>query len=446
MWGYSQLQRRGKALPIDEFTAEDSRTTFDDWIPILERAANWNNWTPEESLMQLAGHLRGRALQEWKLLDLKDKVTYEKAVKALKERLDPGNQSLAALDFRHASQKSSEAVSDFIQRLEKLFQTAFGRENLSTETRDMLLYGQLQEGLSYTLMESPSVSGVQGYKELCVAAKKEEKRLAQLRKKQQYLKSDRLPTSSYKGSSQGSPSGSYDKPGGNWNKSKSYSKQRCYLCNSPNHLARDCQPRKSESQGKRANSQKDNKMIRTRSQLDGERESRCAVVKVEGVPVTGLIDTGSDITIIRGDMLYHIISTAGLESSMIRPAKQTACTYDQKPITLDGEMEVNISFGEKMFCTTVYIKFVAPDKLLLSEAVCHRLGIVTYHPEVQAVQRCLADTASSSDCIERNTLLPGRAKQETESKIYSGPVDSEVVEQQTVSEDLTLEDRYYSVY
>ena len=28
-------------------------------------------------------------------------------------------------------------------------------------TREMLLYGQLQEGLLYTLMESPSVSGAQ---------------------------------------------------------------------------------------------------------------------------------------------------------------------------------------------------------------------------------------------------------------------------------------------
>ena len=34
------------------------------------------------------------------------------------------------------------------------------------------------------------MSGVQGYKELCVAAKKEEKRLIELEKKQHYLKSD----------------------------------------------------------------------------------------------------------------------------------------------------------------------------------------------------------------------------------------------------------------
>ena len=38
---------------------------FDDWISTLERAAAWNNWSEEEKLMQLAGHLRSKALQEW---------------------------------------------------------------------------------------------------------------------------------------------------------------------------------------------------------------------------------------------------------------------------------------------------------------------------------------------------------------------------------------------
>ena len=56
----------------------------------------------------------------------------------------------------------------------------------------MLLYGQLQEGLLYSLMESPTVSGAQNYKELCLAAKREERRLAELKKKQQYLKGERL--------------------------------------------------------------------------------------------------------------------------------------------------------------------------------------------------------------------------------------------------------------
>ena len=102
--------------------------------------------------------------------------------------------------------------------------------------------------------------------------------------------------------------------------------------------------------------------------------------------MTGIIDTGSDITIIRGDLFYHIIETAGLEESSPKPADLKACTYDQKPINLDGQLDLHISFGERVICTTVYDKLVAPDQLLLSEAVCCKLDIVSYHPSVQSVQ------------------------------------------------------------
>jgi len=56
------MHQRGKAPPINKFTAEDKCITFDDWLPILESAATCNGWSKEESLMQLAGHIRGRAL------------------------------------------------------------------------------------------------------------------------------------------------------------------------------------------------------------------------------------------------------------------------------------------------------------------------------------------------------------------------------------------------
>ena len=100
------------------------------------------------------------------------------------------------------------------------------------------------------------------------------------------------------------------------------------MYDSPNHSARDCHAHKTESQGEKTGAQekKDNKMKRTRSYTGNGRESRYVEVKIEGVPVTGLIDTGSDITIVRGDLLYHIMSTAGLEASKIRSADQRACT------------------------------------------------------------------------------------------------------------------------
>ena len=50
---------------------------------------------------------------------------------------------------------------------------------------------------------------------------------------------------------------------------------------------------------------------------------------------------------------------------------------------------MKIKFGEKVVSTTVYVKLVTPDQLLLSETVCYFLGIVSYHPNVQFVERCL---------------------------------------------------------
>ena len=53
---------------------------------------------------------------------------------------------------------------------------------MSTETRNVLLYGQLQSGLTLELSKAPAVSGTRNYDELCIAAKNEEKRLAELGK------------------------------------------------------------------------------------------------------------------------------------------------------------------------------------------------------------------------------------------------------------------------
>ena len=63
---------------------------------------------------------------------------------------------------------------------------AYGHDSMSTETRDALLFGQLQEGLKYGLMESPAVSGATSYQSLCIAAKSEERRRAALKKRKQY--------------------------------------------------------------------------------------------------------------------------------------------------------------------------------------------------------------------------------------------------------------------
>ena len=106
--------RRGKAPPVESFTGEESSVHWDDWLPTLERAATWNNWSEQEKLIKLAGHLRGRAQREWDIMAEGSKTSFSAAVKTLQARLDSGSRVVAAQDFRHLSQQATETVADFI--------------------------------------------------------------------------------------------------------------------------------------------------------------------------------------------------------------------------------------------------------------------------------------------------------------------------------------------
>lgn len=109
--------RRGKAPPIEPFTGKGVDMVFEEWLPSFA----WNGWGEAEKLTQLAEHLRGKALQEWSLLNVADKAVYKNATTVLKDRLDPSRKALAVQDFRHLAQKQKEPVADFILRLEQTF-------------------------------------------------------------------------------------------------------------------------------------------------------------------------------------------------------------------------------------------------------------------------------------------------------------------------------------
>ena len=112
----------------------------------------------------------------------------------LRSCLDCGNRALAAQDVRHADQCEAEPVAGFIRCLKCTFRTAYGQDHMSLESKGMLLYWQLQEGMQLQLMMAPAVSGAKSYQESIIAAKNEKKRLADLNKKQEYTCS--IPQSS----------------------------------------------------------------------------------------------------------------------------------------------------------------------------------------------------------------------------------------------------------
>ena len=70
-----------------------------EWLPSLRRAADWNEWSNEETFIQLARHLKGRALQGWELLDDEYSHDWREAVKILQNRLEHGQYSMAAQEF-----------------------------------------------------------------------------------------------------------------------------------------------------------------------------------------------------------------------------------------------------------------------------------------------------------------------------------------------------------
>ena len=57
-------------------------------------------------------------------------------------------------------------------------------------------------------------------------------------------------------------------------------------------------------------------------------------------------------------------------------------TYNGRPFTLHGRMDLDVNFEGLTMQTPVYIKLDAAEPLLLSEGVCRQLKILSYHPEV----------------------------------------------------------------
>ena len=391
--------RRGKAPPVQQFTGDNSDELLDDWLPTLERAGAWNAWSQEELLMQMAGHLRGRALQEWNLLTQEERSSWGTAVEALKSRLEPRDRALAAQDFRHATQRKSETVADYVRRMERAFQLAYGRDGMLRETRQMILFTQLQEGLLYRLVESPAVSGAKSYTELCLAAKNEERRQAELEKRREYSRDSQ--------SAPQSPAQNHNKP--------TPGQRRCYNCGEPGHLASNCpNPPSSDGKGSHRNrgvhssdttppntsdpvtdplsllfsDESDEEKCRQVTVEDKGSRSICAPLQVEGVPAYGLVDTGADITIIGPRLFKKVAAVSRLKKKDFKPADKTPHGYDGRSFELHGRMQLTLSFDGQEMKTMVYIKMDVEDQLLLSEGVCRQLGIVKYHPNVEVWRGC----------------------------------------------------------
>ena len=83
---------------------------------------------------------------------------------------------------------------------------------------------------------------------------------------------------------------------------------------------------------------------------------KCARVDIQGVPAYGVIDSGSDVTIIGGELFRRVAVVAKLRRKDLMPPDNPPRNYDQRPFKLHGRVDLTISFGGRMLTTPVYIK------------------------------------------------------------------------------------------
>ncbi len=176
-------------------------------------------------------------------------------------------------------------------------------------------------------MKSPGVSGAQKYQELCLAARQEEKRVAEL-KRRSSPRSNSSPQTHKRPGDQQPPATKTQQ------QTPSSMGRKCYLCNSPNHLARQCKERKQESRppatyykppGAKCVQSEENDETTPLEQAEddphqylysSDEEGAVKLVRVEdrgskpclasvnvhGVPAVGIVDTGADICIMGAEL------------------------------------------------------------------------------------------------------------------------------------------------
>ena len=126
----------------------------------------------------------------------------------------------------------------------------------------------------------------------------------------------------------------------------------------------------------------DDPEIRQVRLTDRGSKPQYADVQVQGVPARGVINTGSDITIMGGELFRHVATVARLRKSQFRKADKIPKTYDGRTFTLDGMMDLDLSFNRVTMKAPIYIRAFATEQLLLGEGACRQLQIITYHPDV----------------------------------------------------------------
>ena len=241
---------------------------------------------------------------------------------------------------------------------------------MSQETGNVLLHGQLQDGLRYEIMKAPAVSGAQSYNELCLASQNEEKQLLELKKRLQYPQHSTPHFVLHKELMHPMVLRGEGHVMHNHLRREMIVKAKSATSG---HLQWNCKlknwkpestlpPRQPADQGTMVNSDRGQAktpqhedphafllfwILRKKKTVslvrvhDEGSKSQTALVEIAGVPAYGIVDTGADITVMGPKLLKKVAMFAKLKNRQFNEPDK------------DGQLDLDVNFDDKMINTPI---------------------------------------------------------------------------------------------
>ena len=501
--------------PLPMFSGDDPARdsgSFREWLEQFEMVADLTQWSDGVKLKQMVLRLRGSAQAFYRTCAVERKRDYQALVQDLENRFTPVRiQALESSIFRERRQKEGELVDTYAQDLQRLFQKAYPKALQGSEDAQVMgrsvLSNQFIGGLLPDLKRKIAYIEGATFSELWQKARFEEARLQdltrtgpptstpsmkqRLHQEKQQRQGGQPPPICPTGQPSMRPIGQADDE-----KRRNLQFVKCYNCSRYGHLAKDCRSvrRMGEAQARTQNQgsakpSSRNTATRTAAVVSVEGEPQSPVenepfkwmyemygvsqvndltkdgaprlgptliipLKVDGVPVQALIDTGCPATIISREICRRILdnqegqplSPEQRKDRAIKRLQQPSLllkAYCGKELCIGAEIAVQVATPHHAVNRVVLVQKDTPVDMLLGTDLMFALGIRVLDGDGQSLleqveeQPILGDGQPQPLPVDNWTIpsdgqRDGGSFQTVIQPVEIQPVPNQVEEQQTV--------------
>ena len=441
--------------PLVHFSGEGSligEESFDRWLEHFEERAAVAGWSVDQKKYRLKMHLDKTAFQTFCMLSKETKRSYSAVVEALRKRFQPVDiEELRGAEFYQIYQKN-ESVEEIGIKLQAAARKAF--PSLIGKEHDRLMKGRFFQSLAprwQRKLGAPKVD--ESFDELFNRARTTERREQQYceaaeERKDSQQKSKRVekaPTQPRKEQAAKASADSEKKRDSSQSSNKQGQGPQCHNCHRFGHIAKFCwdkRKRGAEAPGKQKDSKtrlvsvdelSDRELEQELSKRRLEKEQQLASasagssvnvvtgavgpsywlqVTVEGLPVSALVDTGSQSTIISRSLLHKVFKHLKKNGKAL-PTLEHPCTKFKgkggHAIGVTAQVLFTLAVDGKSTAVPVFVQPDSEQECLLGSNVLPALGISV----VRANGRKL--TASVENGVEpahvnlvQSVIIPGQ--------------------------------------